>query len=212
MFQLSLPGARDDGFTLIELLVTITIFAIMLAIGIPNASAWLLANRARGASEFYAEGFATARRDAVSHNAASRIVLSPNTDSGQFDWQVDLCYPQPGTPCNANSGNWSTTAAASANDPLGAGGYRSVYRAATALPPTEVLQPSTLPAGASAVYYTAVGWVDTTDPQRLTQMRLDPTAKFAKDVPVVALAITLAGVVSKCNPTLPSTDNRACPP
>ena len=43
---------RQSGVTLIELLVTISIFGIMLAVGIPTASRWLLANRARGASEF----------------------------------------------------------------------------------------------------------------------------------------------------------------
>src|SRR4051812_5160191 len=93
MFQLSpFAGGRARGFTLIELLVTLTIFAIMLAIGIPNASNWLLANRARGASEFYAEGFTLARRQAVSHNTFSRLSLTPNVNTGQMDWQVDLCF------------------------------------------------------------------------------------------------------------------------
>jgi type IV fimbrial biogenesis protein FimT len=200
------------GFTLIELLITMGIFATMLAIGIPNASNWLLTNRARSASEFYADGFSTARRQAISSNAASRIVLSPNVNTGQLDWQVDLCFPQPGTPCNAASGSWSTPAVTAAGDPLGSAGYLSVYRAADALPPAEVLLPSTLPVGSSEVYFSALGWVDTTDPLRLTRLRLDPAAKYAKEVPVVALVVTLAGMVSKCDPTLPSTDNRACPP
>ncbi|NVM79977.1 type IV fimbrial biogenesis protein FimT [Duganella sp. SG902] len=208
MFQL----ARQAGFTLIELLVTITIFGIMLAIGIPNASNWLLTNRARSASEFYAEGFSMARRQAVSHNAFSRISLTPNVNTGQMDWQVDICFVGADTACAPGDDSWSTTAAPAANDPEGAAGFRSIFRAADSLPSSEVLLPTTLPAGASQVYYTATGWVDTTFAPRLTQLRLDPSTQYAHNVPVVALVVTLAGMATKCDPTLAATDNRACPP
>lgn len=200
------------GFTLIEVLVTLTIFGIMLAIGIPNASHWLLSNRARSASEFYADGFATARRQAVAHNTASRISLTPNVNTGQMDWQVDICFVSLQTGCSPAEQGWSTTSAPAANDPLGTAGFVSVYRSADALPPSDVLRPSTLPADSSQVYYTALGWVNTNFAQRLTQLRLDPATKFAGDVPVVALTITLAGIASKCDPTLDVNDNRACPP
>lgn len=219
MFQLGQRSRRRyrgdaGGFTLIELLVTISIFGIMLAIGIPNASHWLLTNRARGASEFYAEGFGTARRQAVSHNTASRIVLTPNAKTGQMDWQVDLCFVSATSQCLPSQAGWSTLTTPSVNDPLGAQGYKSVFRGADALPPAEVLQPTLLPAGASQVYYTAVGWVNTnpTFPSRLTQLRLDPAAVYANDVPTVALVITLAGMATQCNPTLSRLDNRGCPP
>lgn len=209
--QLSRSG-RSGGFTLIELLVTLTIFGIMLAIGIPNASNWLLTNRARSASEFYAEGFALARREAVSHNTFSRISLTPNGGNGQFDWQVDICFVSLTTACGPAEDGWSDTGTPSVNDPQGAAGFRSVFRGADPLPPVEVLQPSTTPLGTSQVYYTALGWVNTNFPDNLTRLRLDPAAKYADAVPVVALSITLAGMPSKCDPTLPATDNRSCPP
>ena len=203
---------RQGGVTLIELLVTITIFGIMLAVGIPNASRWLLANRARGASEFYADGFSLARRQAVAHNAFSRISLTPNVNTGQMDWQVDICFVSQAGPCTDVQGDWSTTEAPSASDPEGAAGWKSVFRAANALPPAEVLQPTTLPAGASQVYYTPLGWVDPRFAGRLASLRLDPSAAFADEVQPVALVVTLAGMATKCNPTLPDTDNRGCPP
>jgi type IV fimbrial biogenesis protein FimT len=203
---------RHAGFTLIELLVTITVFGIMLAIGVPNATSWLLANRARGASEFYADGFGMARREAISHNAVSRISLTPNSNTGQMDWQVDLCFVGVDTQCLPEQEGWSSTGAPAANDPLGQAGYRSVFRAADALPPSEVLQPTVLPVGSSQVYYTALGWVDTNFDQRLTQLRLDPTSKYAREVPAVALSITLAGIATKCDPNVTIHDNRACPP
>jgi type IV fimbrial biogenesis protein FimT len=214
MFHQLSAGARRDqgGVTLIELLITITIFGIMLAIGIPAMGGWMMTSKARAASEFYLDGFATARRQAVLHNAASRIVLSANPNSGQFDWQIDLCYPVPGTPCNANSGVWSTTAAPAPNDPQGAAGFKSVFRSADALPDSEVLIPSMTPVGATQIYYTALGWVDPAAQPRLTQLRLDPAPRMAGKIPVVALSITLAGMPSKCDPTLAATDSRACPP
>jgi type IV fimbrial biogenesis protein FimT len=175
-------------------------------------SGWMITSKARAANEFYQDGFATARRQAVAHNSSSRIVLSANPNSGQFDWQVDICFPVPGTPCNVNSGVWSSTAAPAPNDPQGAAGYKSVFRSADALPDSEVLIPSMTPQGATQIYYTALGWVDTTVPARLSQLRLDPAPKFAGKIPVVALSITLAGMPSKCDPTLGPADSRACPP
>jgi type IV fimbrial biogenesis protein FimT len=206
------PRVGQRGFTLLELLITLSIFAILLAVGIPSASHWLLANRARGASEFYAEGFGTARRQAVMHNTASRISLSPNVNTGQMDWQVDICFVSASSQCGPSEDGWSTTAAPAANDPQGAAGYKSIYRAADALPPSLILVPTLLPAGSSTIYYTALGWVNTNVDDRLTQLRLDPAAAYAADVPVVALVITLAGMANKCNPTLPTTDSRGCPP
>ncbi len=207
-------GARrgQGGFTLIELMITLTIFGVMLAIGIPAMGGWMLTNKARSASEFYLDGFATARRQAVAHNSSSRIVLTANADNGQLDWQVDICFDVPGTPCTNISGIWSTTAAPAPGDPQGAAGYRSVFRSAGALPDSDVLIPSVQPDGATEVYYTALGWVNTIVPNRLTQLRLDPAIRYVNKIPVVALSITLAGMPSKCDPTLAAADSRACPP
>ena len=205
-------GDGQGGFTLIELLVTITVFGVMLAIAIPNMTAWLLTNKARGATEFYMDGLTMARRQAVSHNAASRISFTANSNTGQMDWQVDICFPVPGTPCSTNSGVWSTPTTPAAGDPQGAAGFTSVLRVADALPTTDVLVPTVAPDGASAVYFTALGWVDSTVPNNVTQLRFDPTEGYAHDVPPAAVAITLGGMASKCNPTLPASDSRACPP
>lgn len=212
--QLTAPPLRSGqrGFTLVELMIGLAIFGFFMAVGIPNMSNWLLAAKARGASEFYVDGFALARRQAVMHNASSRIVLSPNGTNGQMDWQIDICFPAPGVPCNANSGVWSTVTTVAANDPQGAAGFTSVLREADGLPQSELLVPAIQPEGASAVYYTALGWVDTTVGNRLTRLSLSPAPGFTKEVPPVALVVTLAGMASKCNPTSPPGDSNACPP
>jgi len=202
----------QGGFTLVELLVTITIFGVMLAIAIPNLSSWLLTAKARSASEFYMDGLSMARRQAVSHNASSRISFTANANTGQMDWQVDICFPAPGTLCTAQSGVWSTPTTPAANDPQGTAGYTSVVRVADSLPTTDVLIATLQPDGASEIYFNALGWVDTTVPNHVTQLRFDPTPAYANDVPPAAVSITLGGMATKCNPTVAATDSRACPP
>lgn len=210
MLELSAPPG-DAGFTIVELMVGLVILGILLAVGIPNMSHWVLASKARAASEFYAEGLTMARRQAVTHNARSRFVLTPNAN-GQMDWQVDLCFAAPDAPCDADSDGWSTPDAVADGDPDGNAGFKSVFRPADALPPASVLVPSLAPAGSSSVAFTELGWVDTAAGNRLARIRLDPAATFATDVPVVALAITLAGMTAKCDPTRSVPDTRACPP
>ena len=209
--RLNKAGAAR-GFTLIELMIAVVVMGVLLAIAVPNMGAWMVATKARSASEFYLEGFSMARRQAVTHNAASRIVLTANAGNGQLDWQVDICFPRPGTPCDDTSGSWSTTTTRAGNDPEGAAGYTSVFRSATSLPPSETLAPTVAPEGATAVYYTALGWVDTSVDNRVTRLRFDPNARYAHDVPVAAVAVSLAGMPSKCDPTKAAGDSRACPP
>jgi type IV fimbrial biogenesis protein FimT len=211
MFDRLNHAGAARGFTLIELMIAVVVMGVLLAIAVPNMGAWMVATKARSASEFYLEGFSMARRQAVTHNGASRIVLTANAGNGQFDWQVDICFPVPGTPCDDTSGVWSTTTTQAGNDPEGAAGFTSVFRSATSLPPSETLAPSVLPVGATAVYYTPLGWVDT-NVTRVTQLRFDPNARYAHDVPVAAVAVSLAGMPSKCDPTKAAGDSRACPP
>jgi type IV fimbrial biogenesis protein FimT len=206
-----LTGHRADGFTLVELMVAIAIMGALLSVGIPSMTTWVVSNKARAAAEFYAEGLAMARREAITRNAASRLVLSPNAN-GQLDWQVDICFPVPGTPCGADSGSWSSVAQAADNDPNADSAYKSVFRAATALPNADVLVPTVQPQGSTGVYFTALGWVDTADVGRLARLQLTPMADLRDAVPPVALVVTLAGIVAKCNPAITAPDTRACPP
>jgi type IV fimbrial biogenesis protein FimT len=199
------------GYTLIEVMVGLAILGILLAVGIPSMKNWIVANKARAASEFYLDGLSMARRQAVLHNARSRFVLAPGTN-GQFDWRVDLCFPVSGSPCTDDEGNWSTTAAVSSGDPEGTAGFRSVFRSAASLPPSDLLIPVLAPAGASAVYFTEVGWVDTTIGDRLALLRLDPAPALANDLRTAAVAVTLAGMAAKCDPAVAAPDSRACPP
>ncbi|WP_426114398.1 pilus assembly FimT family protein [Massilia sp. PWRC2] len=213
MFPVSAPVMRAQyGFTLIEMVVVVAIFGGLMALGIPSMSAWVMSNKAAYANEFYMEGFRAARLQAIGHNAPSRIVLTSNDTTGQMDWQVDICFPVAGSPCTGVSGNWSTPTTAAANDPDSGTKYTSIKRSADILPSTSVIAPTLLPTNAYAVYYTALGWVDTSYANRLTRLQLDPLPAYAAQLPTTAIAITLAGMPIRCNVGSAVTDSRGCPP
>jgi type IV fimbrial biogenesis protein FimT len=213
MFAINKPAAMRQarGFTLIEALIGLAILSILLALGIPAMNGWMLANKAASANEFYMEGFRTARQQAIAHNSPSRIVLTANQTTGQMDWQVDICFPTQAAPCTAVSSNWSTTTAAAAGDPDGSAPFTSLKRSADVLPSTTVIAPTLLPANASAVYYTALGWVDTSYANNLNRLQLDPLPAFAAQLPTSAISITLAGMPTRCNVGAAAGDSRVCP-
>jgi type IV fimbrial biogenesis protein FimT len=213
MHPVTIPtGKAAAGFTLLEAMIALAVFGILLAVGIPSMSSWVQANRAAGAAEFYAEGFKLARAEAIRHNSASRILLTENSRNGQLDWQVDICFPTASVLCSAESGVWSSTTAAAPGDPDPGAGFKSVFRPADGLPPTTVLAQTLSPAGATDIYFTSLGWVDTNFSPRLTRIQMAPAAGRAGAFPTSAVVVTLAGLATKCDPNVAAHDSRRCPP
>lgn len=216
MHPISLPvrgavRARGSaGFTLVEAMITLAVFAILLAVGVPRMSDWVAATKAAAATQFYAEGLALARAQALAHNGASRLVLSDNAVSGQYDWRVDVCFPTPESPCNDEDGDWSTVDDAVRPAQASGDGVTSIARSADALPDTARLTVSTGPDEATAVYFTPLGWVDTLAGTRMMRIDLAPAAADAA-FPAASVVLTLAGVASRCDPAAATGDSRRCP-
>lgn len=204
-------GIAAGGFTLLEAMVALAILGVLLAVGVPRMSAWVYANKVAAAGQFYAEGFALARSQALTHNSASRLVFTDNAN-GQLDWQVDICFPRSDDPCNEISANWSSTAAAAPRDPEEAAGFRSVLRRADALPPAAELAQATGPDDARAVYFTPLGWVNPAVAPHVERIDLTPTARMAGAAPATAVVLTLAGIATRCRPGVAATDPQRCPP
>lgn len=213
MHPVSPPRRRPAGrgFTLIEIMIALAALGIMMAIGVPAMTSWVQAAKARSAADFYMEGFALARQQALAHNGSSRIVLTPNATNGQNDWQVDICFPTAALACTDTMGNWSTPAARASGDPE-VGGYTSVKRLATSLPKSTVLTPTRLPAGASTVYFNSQGWVDTRIGQRMASLQFAPGPGYESQLRQSAIVVGLAGTAVKCDPAVALPDSRACPP
>ena len=203
--------AGSAGFTFIEAAVVLSILGILLAVGIPGMSNWMLARKAGDAAGFYRDGLMLARSQALSHNSASRLVLIDNAN-GQMDWRVDLCFPTPSEPCSGVSGAWSTVDAAAGADPDPAKGFRSVLRSASNLPASNALVSSIEPLGAETVYFTPLGWVDGRASPRVQRIKLAPAHGRDGAFAPMAVALTLGGLATICNPGAAAHSSKTCPP
>lgn len=202
---------RSPGFTAVEAMVVVAIVAVLAGIGMPAMSNWLLARKAAAAADFYRDGLLTARNQALMHNSASRMILSPNPDNGQPEWRVDICYPTTADRCSATSDNWSSVVDAAGGDPAGAAGYRSVQRSSAGLPGPDALVVTVAPGEAGAVYFGPVGWVDTLVTPRVGRIVIAPAPEREAAFRPLAVALTLAGVTSLCDPAAAAAAARACP-
>jgi type IV fimbrial biogenesis protein FimT len=200
------------GFTLIEAAVVVAIMGIVLSVGLPSMSNWLLGRKALAAAIFYQDGIALARNAAIAHNSHSRLVLTENAANGKLDWRVDICFPATDTPCDDSVGGWSTTAAAADRDPDPNQVFRSIARSAQTMPGEGDLDLAVSPSGATAVYFTPLGWVDTTVAPHLARIDLAPAPARANAFAPLAVVLTLAGIASVCDPAAVAHDVRGCPP
>lgn len=200
------------GFTLLEALIALAILGIVLSIGMPRMAEWIYASKVAAAGQFYSEAFALARNQALTQNGVSRLVLSKNETNGQYDWQIDVCFPRSDEPCNDISANWSSAENAATRDPLGENGFKSIQRSAEALPPAADLVPALGPDDATAVYFTPVGWVDPSISPRIERVALTPSSRHAATARPLAVVLTMAGNAIRCNPQASATDLQRCPP
>lgn len=203
------PGA--SGFTLIEAAVVVAILGIIAAAGMPSMSNWLLGRRAQAAAGYYMDGLALARNQAIAHNSASRLVLNENSDSGQMEWRVDLCVETDEVRCDDENGNWST-ATTPVVDPRTGASLASITRSASGLPPLATMSETPGPSGATEVYFTPVGWLDTAVSPQMTHIVLAPSYQHTGAFAPIEVALTLAGVASRCDPNVSAPDPRGCPP
>lgn len=204
-------AGRTAGFTAVEAMVVVAIIAVLAGVGMPAMADFLVARKAAAAADFYRDGLTMARNQALAHNSASRLVLSTNPDNGQLDWRVDLCFPTGASHCTGSSDNWSSATAAADDDPDGASGFRSVTRSAGGLPGLDAISVTAAPGDAGAVYFRPLGWVDTLVSPYVTRITVAPAAARANAFRPMAVALTLAGVASRCDPSAVAPDVRACP-
>lgn len=206
------PVRGEAGFTTLEALIAVALLAILLAMGMPSMSNWLGASAAANTSQFYAEGFRLAKSQALANNSRSRLVLSDNAQSGQLDWQVDVCFVSADDQCAADSVRWSDVNEAAATPATVAINTVSVLRSSASLPsPSKV---SVTPDGAArSVYFTELGWVDAGKPA-LTRLDIEPgnvEQGGGAAFPASAVVLTLAGTVVVCRPDLAAGESRSCP-
>jgi len=200
---------------MIELVITIAILGILITLAMPSLSAWVQGARINSIADFYLDGLRLARNGALQRSGASRFVLTANAN-GQYDWQVDWCFPTSALPCDTG-GAWSTTAAAAAGDINAANPSLSVFHSGDSQPTATLVTTSLAPANAFAVYFNSQGWVNTAVQPYLRTLRFDSSASYNPDptqpnIRPIAVSINLSGIAERCDPMVAAGDSRACSP
>lgn len=88
--------AASKGFTLVELMITITVLAILLAVGVPAMQSFIAQNRLSGTANEFIAATMLARSEAIKRGGAVTICRSVNADisstntcdASQNDWQT----------------------------------------------------------------------------------------------------------------------------
>lgn len=85
-----MPYADCNGITLIELLLTLTIMAIVLALGVPATARWVRDIEVRSSAESLKSALQLARSEAVSRN--TRVHIQLGNDTGHPGWLITCVY------------------------------------------------------------------------------------------------------------------------
>ncbi len=75
-------GVRAGGFTLIELMVTITLLAILLALGFPSMTTWIHNSKVRTVADGLQNGLRLAQAEALRRSRQTVFSLTNSTNPG----------------------------------------------------------------------------------------------------------------------------------
>lgn len=204
-----LPARRRPsagGFTLIELSVTLVVFALLLALIAPSASAWMANMQIRAAAESIHTGLQKARMEAVRRNQPVRFSLVSTTDPAVMD---DSCA------LSAGSASWTV----SLNDPAGKCGSALsdtsdpmlIETYAAGVYARRVAVSATRADGTTAAHsITFDGFGRILGANPLAQVTVDNTVS-GNDYRPLRIVITDGGGARLCDPRVTAaTDPRAC--
>ncbi|HUL91487.1 MAG TPA: GspH/FimT family pseudopilin [Burkholderiales bacterium] len=187
--------AAQRGFTIIEIMISLTVLAVLIALGAPGFADWIQAQRIRTSADAITNGLQVARGEAIRQNLAVSLGLQPPTTG----WTVCLSTV---IPCD------STTLAANiiqSKSPAEGSGSTSV---------------SGVPAGAILATFSPLGnIIDNPDGSaRLTQVDVTPSdpslcSAAGGTMRCLRIVISPAGSIRMCDPTpaIVAPDPRACP-
>jgi len=195
--------AAQGGFNLIEIMVSLTVLAILIALGAPSFGEWLQNQQIRAATEAIVNGMQVARGEAIKRNLAVQLTL--DLPSG---WTVCEATKQP---CDGTL----LADPVRVQDVIQSRSGREGTSNAQAKP-----QPGAQPNRASAVTFSPLGSVLTTNSDGgspLTQVDVVNTQGecIAAGGPMRCLRVVVSGggSIRMCDPTpgIVAPDTRACP-
>ncbi|MBI3350684.1 MAG: GspH/FimT family pseudopilin [Burkholderiales bacterium] len=205
-----LMHSRQRGISLIEGMVTLVIAGILLALAMPNFSAWLAGTRIRSTAEGVLAGLQYAKSEATTRNTQVRFQLTTTLDAE---------CKRSGT-----SANWVVDVVDAAND--------SVEGQCNAAP-SDTVAPSILQVRAATetgagvqinsdsaeVIFNGLGRqapISPTTPISAVTIDLTPASNVGRcassggKITCLRIVVSPAGQVRMCNPSVATGDPQAC--
>lgn len=192
---------RSSGFSLIELMVTVSVFAIMVAMALPNFTTWIRNARVRSVADALQSGLRLAQTDAMRRSRTTVFFFTTSNDcqatnsatAGGAFWQI-RSVPNPlltndvaeVVQCGALNDMSSGVGIASAPTALCFGGDGRLV---------------------AAVSPTSIG-VDCT--AAAARYDVSPSQSGTENRPL-RITVSLAGAVRMCDPNKASTAPDGCP-
>jgi type IV fimbrial biogenesis protein FimT len=186
------------GVTLIELMIGLAIFAILLALAVPNFSIFMQNSRIRNAAEAIQNGLSLARVEAVRRNANVQFALGANSS-----WTIGCETVVAGCPATiqqktASEGTSSVSVVTSeVVASTGVEAAAPIFTTTLSFNGLGRLSNATLPAGNNAFF-------DISNPAGGTCAVLNGPMRCLRVV------VTPGGQVRMCDPKLPASDPQAC--
>lgn len=178
--MLSFSQPHPRGFTLVELVIVVAIIGVLTVLGLPAYQDWMENARIRTTAESIQNGLQVARAEAVKRNTQIRFSLGANSD-----WFVDCVTPSDTCPAG------------------------HIQERPTAEGATANIKLTTVPAGATAVIFNALGQV-APSPAPASFSQLDVNSASVAGARTLRVMLGVGGNVRMCDPALPVTDPRAC--
>jgi type IV fimbrial biogenesis protein FimT len=193
---------EQRGLTMIELMIGLTIFTMLLLVGVPSFSAWIQSSQIRNSAESIQNGLILARAEAVQRNKTVNFQL--------VDSLTASCA------ISTSAANWVV----SRGDPTG--------KCDVAPDPTDTVSPGTIQkrsnneGSRNAVVAADQGTITFNGLGRATNLAASPASinitnpsggtcvSASGQMRCLRVDVTTAGQVRACDPALSAPDTRAC--
>lgn len=212
-----ISGKRQEGLSLIELIVSVSIVAVLMALGIPNFITWSQNSQIRNVAESIQNGLQTARTEALRRNTMVRFQLTTTADNtcaistGPASWVVNLGTSTTNDP----TGKCGTAIAPTVTEYVTADAPYILQRFSASATPNVVVA-SNGAAGNWLVVFGPLGQVVfPTNATPLTQWDIsNPTggacAAVSGPMNCMSIRVSSSGRIRMCNPNLAAGTPQGC--